>query len=144
MSTNSNIIIRTLCIIISLRCNEQTRGRHFDNIIIIIVVNCFHTRTDALIQNTIRNKFKKCTVLTIAHRLNTVIDSDRILVVHAGSVVEFDHPFNLLRHKCGFFHQMVEETGQASAELLNHVAAEVVHYFFVVTEVYLIIIVIIR
>ncbi|CAH1736130.1 unnamed protein product [Aphis gossypii] len=82
------------------------------------------SQTDALIQNTIRNKFRSCTVLTIAHRLNTVMDSDRVLVMDAGTVVEFDHPYNLLKNKDGFFYKMVEQTGTETSELLHNIAVE--------------------
>ncbi|KYB27064.1 ATP-binding cassette sub-family C member 4 [Tribolium castaneum] len=58
--------------------------------------------TDDLIQKTIRRKFRECTVLTIAHRLNTVIDSDKILVMDAGIVVEFDRPERLLQNPESF------------------------------------------
>jgi ABC-type transport system involved in Fe-S cluster assembly fused permease/ATPase subunit len=44
-------------------------------------------RTDAFIQKTIRTKFEQCTVLTVAHRLNTIMDSDRVLVMEAGTMV---------------------------------------------------------
>uniref|UniRef100_A0A3Q2X429 ATP-binding cassette, sub-family C (CFTR/MRP), member 4 n=1 Tax=Haplochromis burtoni TaxID=8153 RepID=A0A3Q2X429_HAPBU len=77
-------------------------------------------RTDELIQKTIRDKFKECTVITIAHRLNTIIDSDRILVLESGTIQEFDHPFILLQNKEGALYRMVQQTGQAeSASLLE-------------------------
>ncbi|PSN47512.1 hypothetical protein C0J52_02253 [Blattella germanica] len=79
-------------------------------------------QTDELIQATIRRKFANCTVLTIAHRLHTVMDSDRILVMDAGQVVEFDHPHLLLKNENGIFYQMVEQTGHAMAESLFKVA----------------------
>lgn len=82
-------------------------------------------RTDLLIQRTIRNKFQTCTVLTIAHRLNTVIDSDKVLVMDEGTMVEFDHPHNLLQNKEGVFYKMVEQTGLDAADLLHRLAAEV-------------------
>ncbi|KAJ1814406.1 Canalicular multispecific organic anion transporter 2, partial [Coemansia sp. RSA 2599] len=52
--------------------------------------------TDEIIQMAIRREFKECTVLTIAHRLNTIADSDRILVIDSGKVAEFDSPTSLL------------------------------------------------
>uniref|UniRef100_A0A3P9DI95 Multidrug resistance-associated protein 4 n=1 Tax=Maylandia zebra TaxID=106582 RepID=A0A3P9DI95_9CICH len=77
-------------------------------------------RTDELIQKTIRDKFKECTVITIAHRLNTIIDSDRILVLESGTIQEFDHPFTLLQNKEGALYRMVQQMGQAeSASLLE-------------------------
>lgn len=87
-------------------------------------------RTDALIQSTIRNKFRTCTVITVAHRLHTVMDSDRVLVMDAGSVVEFDHPHILLKNIDGFLYSMVEQTGVAASKLLRSLAATVMRLIY--------------
>ena len=63
-------------------------------------------KTDELIQKTIRNEFKECTVLTIAHRLNTIMDYSKILVLDQGEVVEYDTPKNLMSDKTTIFHAM--------------------------------------
>ncbi|XP_078402042.1 ATP-binding cassette sub-family C member 4 isoform X2 [Cetorhinus maximus] len=82
-------------------------------------------RTDELIQKTIREKFEQCTVLTIAHRLNTIIDSDRILVLDAGRVAEYAEPYVLLENKDGFFYKMVQHLGKAETTALTKIAKEV-------------------
>ncbi|XP_072433976.1 ATP-binding cassette sub-family C member 4 isoform X3 [Chiloscyllium punctatum] len=82
-------------------------------------------RTDELIQKTIRGKFEQCTVLTIAHRLNTIIDSDRILVLEAGRVAEFAEPCVLLENKDGLFYQMVQHLGKAEAIAVTKTAQEI-------------------
>ncbi|CAK1600132.1 unnamed protein product [Parnassius mnemosyne] len=81
-------------------------------------------QTDALIQTAIRLHFSGCTVITIAHRLNTVIDSDKILVLDAGRLMEFDHPHILLQNKKGYFRKMVAETGPAMTAMLHKMAKE--------------------
>ncbi|EFN85517.1 Probable multidrug resistance-associated protein lethal(2)03659 [Harpegnathos saltator] len=79
--------------------------------------------TDSLIQKTVRTKFINCTVFTIAHRLNTIMDSDRIFVMDAGHLVEFDHPYILLQQK-GRFYNMVQQTGAVMAENLTDIATK--------------------
>ncbi|KAL4704833.1 hypothetical protein ACJJTC_001308 [Scirpophaga incertulas] len=81
-------------------------------------------QTDALIQTTIRNKFADCTVLTIAHRLHTVMDSDKVLVMDAGQMVEFDHPHKLLSKPNGVLRGMVEQTGRSMADNLIRIAQQ--------------------
>ncbi|XP_031835583.1 ATP-binding cassette sub-family C member 4-like isoform X1 [Nomia melanderi] len=80
-------------------------------------------RTDSLIQETIRTRFVDCTVITVAHRLNTIIDCDRIIVMDAGRIAEFGCPHELLRDKPnGIFSQMVENTGVTMAQTLHEQA----------------------
>ncbi|XP_076363250.1 multidrug resistance-associated protein 1-like isoform X2 [Tachypleus tridentatus] len=67
--------------------------------------------TDDLIQATIRKEFSNCTVLTIAHRLNTVMDYNRIMVLDKGKVVEYDSPNNLLKDEKSIFHSMAKDAG---------------------------------
>lgn len=83
------------------------------------------SHTDHLLQKTLRTKFSECTVITIAHRLNTIIDSDKIVVMDTGSIVEFDSPYELLRDKPdGHFAQMVQKTGKEMARLLHQQAEQ--------------------
>uniref|UniRef100_A0A4W6BTC4 ATP-binding cassette, sub-family C (CFTR/MRP), member 3 n=1 Tax=Lates calcarifer TaxID=8187 RepID=A0A4W6BTC4_LATCA len=68
--------------------------------------------TDDLIQSTIRTQFEDCTVFTIAHRLNTIMDYTRVLVLDKGQVAEFDTPANLISQR-GIFYGMAKDAGLA-------------------------------
>ncbi|CAG8547028.1 11089_t:CDS:10 [Funneliformis mosseae] len=75
-------------------------------------------KTDHLIQTTIREEFKDSTVLTIAHRLRTVADYDKILVMDAGNIIEYDMPYILMQKPDGMFRGMCERSGELN-ELLE-------------------------
>ncbi|KAF5273653.1 hypothetical protein FQR65_LT04653 [Abscondita terminalis] len=81
-------------------------------------------QTDDIIQETIKNKFKNCTVLTVAHRLKTIMDSDKVLVMEAGEILEYEHPHILLQNNNGAFYKMVQETDKTMANILTKIAEE--------------------
>lgn len=81
-------------------------------------------QTDNFIQKTIRSKFASCTVLTIAHRLNTIMDSDRVLVMDSGVVAEFDYPYHLLSDPNSRLSSMVRETGDSNMARLFQIAKD--------------------
>ncbi|CAG2119983.1 unnamed protein product, partial [Medioppia subpectinata] len=81
-------------------------------------------RTDALIQRTIRDKFANCTVITIAHRINTIIDSDVIMVLEAGELVEWGMAYDLLQRPDSSFAKLVDNTGKQMAARLRRMARQ--------------------
>lgn len=78
--------------------------------------------SDHLIQGIIRSEFNKSTILTIAHRLRSVIDYDRIIVMDAGEVKEYDRPSELLKDERGIFYSMCRDSGDL--ELLKQIAKQ--------------------
>lgn len=73
-------------------------------------------KTDELIQKTIREQFANCTILTVAHRLHTVLDSDKILVLNNGKVEEFDTPERLLENPESAFSLLINSLDQENNE----------------------------
>ena len=87
--------------------------------------------TDSLIQRTLRERFKNCTVFIVAHRLATIIDADRILVLKEGQMQEYSHPYNLLVEQegdkyitniQGQFARMIIASGIENAHTLFEIA----------------------
>jgi len=68
-------------------------------------------QTDAAIQKTIRTEFKDATCLTVAHRINTIMDSDYVLVMSDGKAAEFDSPSSLMK-QAGLFRDLVKASAQ--------------------------------
>ena len=88
--------------------------------------------TDQLIQSQIKQKFASCSVLTIAHRLNTIADYDRILIMDNGLLIEQGSPINLLVNNINdetitretFFSKMVRYTGKENSEKILRMARD--------------------
>ncbi|KAJ3116308.1 hypothetical protein HK100_001100 [Physocladia obscura] len=83
--------------------------------------------SDKLIQNTIATQFSNATVLSVAHRLNTIAGYDKVLVLEKGKVAEFDAPYSLLRKENSIFREMVNATGDSNAAVFANIAKN--HYF---------------
>jgi ABC-type multidrug transport system fused ATPase/permease subunit len=79
--------------------------------------------TDAFIQKMLRTRFRDTTLLTIAHRLNTIMDYDSILVMDKGRAVEFGSPKSLLEAD-GIFAELVKSTGEESARALREMVSQ--------------------
>lgn len=93
--------------------------RHVEILLLDEATASCDLETDNLIQTTLREKFVNCTVITVAHRLNTIMDSDRILVMADGGVAEFDEPYKLLQDPTSHLARMVNETGDAAEHLFS-------------------------
>ncbi|EGO03880.1 hypothetical protein SERLA73DRAFT_84054 [Serpula lacrymans var. lacrymans S7.3] len=78
--------------------------------------------TDELISKTIRHEFASSTILTIAHRLRTVIDYDRVMLLDEGRIVEFDRPGTLLADSSSGFHGLCKATGKNEFAMLKQMA----------------------
>jgi ABC-type multidrug transport system fused ATPase/permease subunit len=80
--------------------------------------------TDAFIQRMLRTRFPDTTLVTIAHRLNTIMDYDYVLVMDKGRAAEFDSPDKLLSVVGGVFSELVDATGAESSKALRQLADE--------------------
>ncbi|XP_054167707.1 ATP-binding cassette sub-family C member 2-like [Oppia nitens] len=94
-----------------LVCLARALLRHTSVLILDEATAAVDVETDALIQQTIRQEFSSSTVLTIAHRINTIMDSDRVIVFNNGRVAEFDEPDVLLANKSNIFYTLASDAG---------------------------------
>uniref|UniRef100_A0A671R9U2 Si:ch211-221f10.2 n=1 Tax=Sinocyclocheilus anshuiensis TaxID=1608454 RepID=A0A671R9U2_9TELE len=99
-----------------LLCVTRALLRHSKILLLDEATAAIDTETDRLIQNTIRSSFSGCSTLVIAHRLNTVLNCDRIMVLDQGQILEFDTPSNLLADENSRFCAMMV----AAEETLSH------------------------
>ena len=104
---NSQVKMNDRCHIFELKIKLNSFIKNFQVICIDEATASVDAETDRLIQKTIRSAFSQSTVLTIAHRLETIMDSDRVVVMSGGQLVEFDTPSKLLENPNTSFSQLV-------------------------------------
>ena len=107
-----------------LLCLARAMLRHSRVLVMDEATANVDMESDQLIQKAIRKDFTESTIITVAHRLNTVIDYDKVLVLDRGRVVEYGAPYDLLQNRDGVFSQMVDQTGSTNATLLRQLAFE--------------------
>ncbi|KYR03153.1 ABC transporter C family protein [Tieghemostelium lacteum] len=93
-----------------LLCMSRALLKKAKIIILDEATSSIDIENDALIQNTIRTEFTDCTVLTIAHRINTIATSDLVMVMDKGELVEFDSPDNLYADQGSIYHSLVKRS----------------------------------
>ena len=76
--------------------------------------------TDIKLQNTMAEEFRDSTIVCIAHRIRSVIESDKIIVMESGKVGETGTPKELLEKEEGYFRRLVEELGPTESEILKN------------------------
>ncbi|XP_044266488.1 probable multidrug resistance-associated protein lethal(2)03659 [Tribolium madens] len=73
--------------------------------------------TDALIHQTIHENFSSCTVFTIAHKIHSILNSDKIIVMDKGEIIEYDDPLSLMQNTEGVFYKLVKKSGLLPSNL---------------------------
>ncbi|KFH64460.1 hypothetical protein MVEG_09196 [Podila verticillata NRRL 6337] len=96
----------------SLLCLARALLRKTKILILDEATSAVDVETDELIQKTIRHEFRDRTILTIAHRIKTVMDSDKILVLEQGRVAEFAEPKVLLQQQDSLFYRLAHQAGE--------------------------------
>ncbi|GLJ26358.1 hypothetical protein SUGI_0507790 [Cryptomeria japonica] len=106
-----------------LFCLGRALLRHSRILVLDEATASIDNATDSILQMTIRKEFADCTVITVAHRIPTVMDSDMVVAISDGEMVEFDKPLKLMEREGSLFGKLVTEYWAHTSEALHHAAS---------------------